>query len=293
MSGVVLESVSFAWNQGTDQEVQVLSDLSLTIQEQALVCLLAPSGAGKSTMLYLMSGLELPTAGRVLWRDEPVTGPSPDRGLVFQAPTLFPWADVQANVEWGLRMQGVPRRRRRAQAEQMLRNVGLAAWAHHRVDELSGGMRQRAAMARALANGGSLLLLDEPFVGLDVQTRMLMQRFTLRLWSEEGKTVVLVTHDINEALMADRVVVLSRRPARILDDVEVTLPRPRDMQDRALTTLRTHLSRLIEAEVMAGAREEGTWEDAARAPAVWRTNGDGATEKAGGMDSSPVTKKMS
>ena len=273
MSGICFDGVSFAWNAGTDHEVAVLSDLTLTIEEHEFVCLLAPSGAGKSTMLYLMSGIEDPTAGRVLWRGNPITGPSPDRGLVFQTPKLFPWASVQANVEWGPRMQGVPRRRRRQLAREMLRNVGMSAWADRRIDELSGGMRQRVAIARTLANGCNLLLLDEPFVGLDVQTRMLMQRFTLALWSEQRKTIVLVTHDINEALMADRVVVFSRRPAKILDDVRVELPRPRNIQDPAFTTLQTHFSRLIEAQVMEGARREGTWEEATEAPAVWKTNG--------------------
>ena len=273
MSGVSFEGVSFAYNAGTPQEVKVLSDVCLTIEEHEFVCLLAPSGAGKSTMLYVMSGIETPTAGRVLWRGEPVSGPSPDRGLVFQTPKLFPWASVQANVEWGPRMQGVPRRQRRQLAQEMLRNVGMSAWADRRIDELSGGMRQRVAIARTLANGSRLLLLDEPFVGLDVQTRMLMQRFTLALWREQQKTVVLVTHDINEALMADRVVVFSRRPAQILDDVRVELPRPRQIQSRPFTVLRTRLSRLIEAEVMEGARDEGTWADAVEAPAVWKTNG--------------------
>ena len=273
MSGLVFEKVCFAWNAGTGQEVEVLSDLNLSIEEGSLICLLAPSGAGKSTMLSLMSGLELPTAGRVLWRGEPVAGPSPDRGLVIQTPRLFPWADVQANVEWGLRMRGVPRAERRRQATEMLQNVGMSAWANRRVTELSGGMRQRVAIARTLANGSSMLLLDEPFVGLDVQTRMLMQRFTLSLWQKERLTVVLVTHDIQEALMADRIIVLSRRPARILDDIAVNLPRPRVMGDPALPALRRHLTRLIEAEVLEGAREEGTWAAAAEAPPVWKTDG--------------------
>ena len=157
---------------------------------------------------------------------------------------------------------------------EMLQNVGMAAWAGRRVNELSGGMRQRVAIARTLANGSSLLLLDEPFVGLDVQTRMLMQRFTLALWQEQHKTVVFVTHDIDEALMCDRVVVFSRRPARILDDVEVALPRPRDRDDRALTTLRTHLSGIIETQVLEGARQEGTWAAATEAPPMWKTSGE-------------------
>ena len=273
MNALEFRNVHFAWNGGGAEAVEVLQGMSFSIEKRHLVCILGPSGCGKSTVMQLAAGLERPDSGDVLSQGQAVEGPSSDRGLICQKPKLFPWCTAIANVEWGLRMRGVGRAERRRIAKEMLANVGLFDWAHRRVQELSGGMQQRVAIARTLANDPDLMLMDEPYAGLDVQTRLLMQRFLLSTWAQTGKTIVMVTHDIDEALIADRVIVLSRRPARILEDLAVDLPRPREVHCPEFARLRARLSRLIEREVMADASETGGWEAAVDAPAVWKTNG--------------------
>ena len=246
--------------------------MSFSIGRGEFVSILGPSGCGKSTVLQLVAGLEKPNSGEVLWNNYQIVGPAPERGIVFQVPKLFPWATVRSNVEWGLRMRGITASDRMRISTEMLSNVGLLAWANRYVKELSGGMRQRVAIARTLANECDLILMDEPFVGLDVQTRMLMQRFIVSIWSQMQKTVLLVTHSIDEALMADRVIVFSRRPARILEDLSLDLPRPRDIQAPEFISLRSTLTRLIEAEVMDEASENGSWDTAAHASPVWKSD---------------------
>ncbi|QVJ02419.1 ABC transporter ATP-binding protein [Nocardiopsis eucommiae] len=199
-------------------------DLSLDAGEHLVV--VGPSGSGKSTLLRLVAGFHRPTRGTVSVNGRPVRGPGPDRGVVFQRPTLFPWMTVRGNVEFGLRMAGLARAERRALAEHQLALVGLADAAHLRTYELSGGMRQRVAIARALAPDPGIVLMDEPFGALDALTRERMQEEVRSLWLLTGKTLLSITHDVGEAVrLGTRIVVLSARPGRIVLDEVSDLPR--------------------------------------------------------------------
>jgi NitT/TauT family transport system ATP-binding protein len=202
-------------------ETRALSETNLAVQDNDFICILGPSGCGKSTLLRIVAGLDTPSTGRVLLDGQPVERPGPDRGMVFQSYTLFPWLTVRENVLFG--------RRARAQtADRLIAQVGLRGFEHHYPKMLSGGMQQRTALARALANDPKILLLDEPFGALDNQTRALMQELLLGIWEADRKTVLFVTHDIDEAIfMANRVAVMSARPGRIKSDVRIELPHPR------------------------------------------------------------------
>ena len=200
---------------------QALSRTDLTVDDNDFITILGPSGCGKSTLLRIVAGLEKPTTGRVLLDGLPVAGPGPDRGMVFQSYTLFPWLTVEQNILFGSR--ATPQR-----AAELIFRVGLRGFERHYPKMLSGGMQQRTALARALANDPKILLLDEPFGALDNQTRALMQELLLGIWEADRKTVLFVTHDIDEAIfMANRVAVLSARPGRIKADVRIDLPHPR------------------------------------------------------------------
>ncbi|MCA1443155.1 ABC transporter ATP-binding protein [Ensifer sp. IC4062] len=221
--------------------LQVLDNVSLTIERGEFVALLGPSGCGKSTLLRLAAGLETPTTGAVLADGRPITAPNPDRILVFQDATLFPWRTVRANVATGLEARGVIREREYRIGE-VLRLVKLEGFADFYAHQLSGGMAQRAALARALVNDPKLLLLDEPFGKLDSLTRLKMQNELLHLWKSGGFTALLVTHDVEEALLlADRVIVLSDRPASIVAEVRVEQPHPRRRDSANLVALRRSL----------------------------------------------------
>ena len=211
--------------------VTALDGLSLTVEDRSFVCLVGPSGCGKSTLLNLVAGFETPSRGSVTLEGKPISGPGPDRGVVFQEAALFPWLTVMANVCYGPRRRGVKRSVYLPAAEALLNEVGLHRFAESYPNELSGGMRQRVAIARALVNEPKVLLLDEPFGALDAQTRSLMQELLLKIWEQDQRTVLFVTHDVDEAVfMADRVIVMSRPPGRILADVLVTLPRSRSFE---------------------------------------------------------------
>ncbi|MET0346074.1 MAG: ABC transporter ATP-binding protein [Casimicrobiaceae bacterium] len=200
----------------------------LAVADNDFITVLGPSGCGKSTLLRIVAGLDAPTSGRVLLDGVPVTLPGADRGMVFQSYTLFPWLTVKENICFGLRERGEAQARQAEIAAHYIAKVGLAGFEHHYPKMLSGGMQQRTAIARALANDPKILLLDEPFGALDHQTRGLMQELLLSIWEAERKTVLFVTHDIEEAIfMANRVVVMSARPGRIKADVAVALPHPR------------------------------------------------------------------
>jgi NitT/TauT family transport system ATP-binding protein len=203
--------------------------LSLDIEEADFVCLIGPSGCGKSTALNLIAGFESPTSGAVLLDGVAIKGPGPDRGVVFQDGALFPWLSVLDNVCYGPRRLGIARERYLAEARDILDQVGLLSFLHHLPTELSGGMKQRLAIARALINHPPVLLMDEPFGALDPQTRVLMQEMLLKIWERDHRTVLFITHDVEEALfLGTRVVVMSSRPGRVLQDVRADLPRPRD-----------------------------------------------------------------
>ena len=201
----------------------------LTIRPGEFVCLLGPSGCGKSTLMNTVAGFVKPSRGSVTVDGEPVTQPGPDRGMVFQQHSLFPWKTVMENVAFGPLMAGTSRREADSIARTFLSLVGLAAFEHAYPNTLSGGMQQRVGIARALANYPSVLLMDEPFGALDAQTRTMMQENLLEIWSEFRNTVVFVTHDIDEAVfLSDRIVVMSASPGRIIADIPVELPRPRE-----------------------------------------------------------------
>jgi NitT/TauT family transport system ATP-binding protein len=232
--------------------IQALENTSVDIGPGSFVCLLGPSGCGKSTLLNAVAGYVRPTTGWVRVDRDQVVGPGPDRGMVFQQYSLFPWKTVRDNVAFGPYARGKGRARARAIADELLDMVGLTRFAHRYPAELSGGMQQRVGIARALANKPTVLLMDEPFGALDAQTRAVMQENLLRLWAEFKTTVLFVTHDVDEAIfLADRVLIMSAAPGRIIEDIPVPLPRPRSPDvstDPAFVALKRHCLQAIRTE---------------------------------------------
>jgi NitT/TauT family transport system ATP-binding protein len=209
--------------------VQALKGLDLSVEPGEFVSVLGPSGCGKSTLIGAIAGFRRLSAGALTVSGRAVPGPGPERGVVFQQHMLFPWKSVLANVEFGLKMQGLGARERRDRATEMLAHVGLAGFLRHYPHQLSGGMQQRVALARVLVNRPGVLLMDEPFGALDAQNRLRMQQTLLSLWHELHMTVVFVTHDVDEAVfLSDRIVVLTERPAHVRTDLRVPLDRPRN-----------------------------------------------------------------
>ena len=215
------------------EPVTVLDDITLRVTDGELVCIVGASGCGKSTLLNIVAGLEMPTTGRVEVDGQLVVGPGADRGMVFQEYSLFPWKTVAQNIAFGLECTGWSRSRRRERVKELLAVVGLTDWAERIPKELSGGMRQRVAIARALAPEPDVLLLDEPFGALDAQTKLVLQDFLLQVWERTGATILMVTHDVSEAVyVSQRVYVFTSRPGRIASEVPVPFGRARE---RALT----------------------------------------------------------
>ncbi len=213
---------------GAHDGIEVLRDVSLAFEPGEFICLLGPSGCGKSTLLGALAGHLTPSRGRLALDGLPIAGPDPQRGLVFQQHTLFPWKTVLDNVAFGLKMQGLPRAERERRALDLLGRVGLSDFAKRYPRELSGGMQQRVEIARVLVNRPRVLLMDEPFGALDALTRVQMQGLLLDLWAQSPTTVLFVTHDIDEALfLGDRVLVMSPRPGRIVEDLRPGFARPR------------------------------------------------------------------
>ncbi|MFI1093796.1 ABC transporter ATP-binding protein [Streptomyces sp. NPDC020917] len=199
-----------------------LDKVSLDIADHEFVTVVGPSGCGKSTLMNILAGLETPTAGRALVDGAPVSGPGPERGVIFQQYALFPWLTVRQNVEFGLRTTRVPKRERRSRAEYFIELVGLERFADALPKTLSGGMRQRCAIARAYAVDPSILLMDEPFGALDALTRVKLQEQLLHTWSRDKRTVLFITHDVDEAVfLANRVIVMAARPGRVYDVIDV------------------------------------------------------------------------
>jgi NitT/TauT family transport system ATP-binding protein len=248
-----IESVHLVFSRLNQDDLTVLSDISLSIEPNSFVSLVGPSGCGKSTLLRMVAGLEKPTSGRLLLDGRVITGPDPMRGMVFQQDAVFPWMTVQKNVEYGPRSRGLPHAECARIATDWIKLVGLEGFASSYSRELSGGMRKRVDLARVYANNPEVLLMDEPFAALDSQTRETMQDELLRIWEAERKTVVFVTHDLEEALyLSDRVIVMSRRPGRIVanEAIEFHRPRPSDIRVAdefvaARRRLRTLLSRVM------------------------------------------------
>ena len=237
-----------------------LQSTDLDVAENDFVTILGPSGCGKSTLLRIVAGLDQPTAGEVQLDGQRIEGPGADRGMVFQSYTLFPWLNVLDNVCFGLRERGLPRAQQLDIAHGFIAKVGLTGFEQHYPKHLSGGMQQRTAIARALAKGPRILLMDEPFGALDHQTRELMQELLLEIWEAERKTVLFVTHDIDEAVfMASRTVVMSARPGRIKLDRPVDLPHPRHYSMKttpAFAALKEELTECVRAEVLAAQRAQ-------------------------------------
>ncbi|MBZ9957982.1 MULTISPECIES: ABC transporter ATP-binding protein [unclassified Mesorhizobium] len=258
MSKLLIEGVSrtFAGVRG-GSPVQALMPVDLAVAANDFITILGPSGCGKSTLLRIVAGLEAPSEGRVLLDGKAVTRPGPDRGMVFQSYTLFPWLTVAENIAFGLRERGMAERERGEIVASYIDLVGLEGFENHWPKQLSGGMQQRTAIARALANDPAILLLDEPFGALDNQTRGLMQELLLGIWERRKKTVLFVTHDIEEAIfMASRVVVMTARPGRIKSDVAIDLPHPRHYTLKTspeFSVLKARLTEDIRVEAMRSA----------------------------------------
>jgi NitT/TauT family transport system ATP-binding protein len=232
--------------------VEALANVSFHMRSDEFVCIVGPSGCGKSTLLKIVAGLLRPTSGAIVFETSPARQ-VPRAAMVFQEHALFPWMTLVDNVAFGLEVDGIPERARRERAKLLLRQVGLERFSTNYPHELSVGMRQRAAIARALLTDPQLLLMDEPFSALDAQTKLVLQEELLRLVTDQRKTVIYVTHDIEEAvLLGDRVLVMSGHPGRIRDEVPIPLGRPRDLRDRERREAREiawHIWKLIEQEV--------------------------------------------
>jgi NitT/TauT family transport system ATP-binding protein len=234
------------------EEVIALDGIDLEIGDDEFLTVLGPSGCGKTTLLNIVASFETATGGEVRVDGEPVRKPGPDRGVVFQEYALFPWLTVQQNVEFGLRERGTPRSERKERVRLQIASVGLSGFERRYPHELSGGMRQRVALARVLVNDPKILLMDEPFAALDAQTRSMMQQELLGVWSAERRTAIFITHNIEEAiLLGDRVVVMTARPGRIKEIVAIELPRPRDVTSAEFNEIRRRIGALLEDEVQA------------------------------------------
>ncbi|WP_316179744.1 MULTISPECIES: ABC transporter ATP-binding protein [unclassified Bradyrhizobium] len=260
MTTLVINNVTrtFPARQG-HAPTRALEPVDLTIGNNDFVTILGPSGCGKSTLLRIVAGLDHPTSGKVLLDGNEVTGPGADRGMVFQSYTLFPWLSVRENIAFGLRERGVAEAARNAIADRFIQQIGLKGFENHWPKQLSGGMQQRCAIARALANDPKILLLDEPFGALDNQTRVLMQEMLLGIWERDQKTVLFVTHDIEEAIfLGSRVLVMSARPGRIKADIKIELPHPRSYKVKTspeFVALKERLVEEIRAEALKVAAE--------------------------------------
>jgi NitT/TauT family transport system ATP-binding protein len=234
-----------------DGPLVVLKDINMTIQQGEFICTVGASGSGKSTLLRQIAGLDTPTSGEVNISGRPVTGPGPDRGMVFQHYTLYPWMNVQHNTEFGLKLQGVPKKQRREQASYYLEVVGLTKFAKSLPKALSGGMKQRVAIARALALEPEILLMDEPFGALDVHTKEAMHEFMLDLWQRTNITIFMITHDVEEAVfLSNRIYALGARPGTVRKEMAIHLPdrspaikrhsKFHDYRDELMDLMRTH-----------------------------------------------------
>ena len=256
---------SFGGDGGSDNGATLaLQDVSFEIHRREFISVIGPSGCGKSTLIRIIAGLDAATGGEVLLDGQPVAGPGPDRGMVFQGYTLFPWLTVRRNVMFGLEMLGKSPKVANTEAGQWLEMVGLEEFADAYPAELSGGMKQRVAIARALANGPRILLMDEPFGALDAQTRAQMQAYLLQIWKNIDVTILFITHDLDEAIyLSDRILVMASHPGRVAEMIENPVPRPRQPAQfisRSFLSLKRRLAELIHPDTES--------EDAATLPLV-------------------------
>jgi NitT/TauT family transport system ATP-binding protein len=232
-------------------EMVAIAEFDLDVEEGEFVCILGPSGCGKTTLLRMIAGLENPTSGELLLNGNPISKPGSDRGMVFQEFALFPWRTVRKNIEFGLEVKRVPPAERKEISQRFIDLVGLKGFEEYHPYQLSGGMKQRVGIARALANEPTILLMDEPFGALDAQTRNLMQKELLRIWKETRKTVIFITHSVDEAVyLADRVIVLTTRPSKIKEVFKIETERPRDRASPDFANLRKRILSELEQEVV-------------------------------------------
>ena len=258
---VGLSDLCLSYKTRAGERLVALDDINLQVRSGEFLCIVGPSGCGKSTLLHLIAGLQSQTSGQILVDGHPVQGPGTDRIMIFQDHGLFPWLTVGENVEFGMKMKGVPKVERIEKTRYYLQLVHLAKFEKSYIHQLSGGMRQRVAIARALATEPDVLLMDEPFAALDAQTRDLLHDELERIWSETGRTIIFVTHNVREAVrLGDRVVLLTFRPGRVKSEFPVDLPRPRSLEDpevalaarEVLDELREETNRSLEAEYRNG-----------------------------------------
>lgn len=229
---LVIDNVGKVFSTKSGQVV-ALDQTSFSVAEGEFVTILGPSGCGKSTILRVVAGLEEPTSGHVYLDGKEIKGPGPDRGMVFQSYTLYPWLTVKDNITFGLDLKGVPKKQQDEIAFHYLDLIGLKGFDKHYPIQLSGGMKQRVAIARALANDPEILLMDEPFGALDAQTRTIMQEILLKVWEESRKTILFITHDVEESIfLGDSIYVMTARPGRLKKNIKVPLPRPRDYHNK-------------------------------------------------------------
>lgn len=234
-----------------------LQDISLEIKKGEFVCVVGPSGCGKSTLLNLIAGLDHPTEGQLVFDGQPIKAPGADRVVVFQEAALYPWLNVRANVEFGLKIKGTPARERREIADRYLQLVNLEKFEHAFVHELSGGMKQRAQLARALAVEPRMLLMDEPFAALDAQTRDILQMELQDIWQRTGSTIFFITHNVREAaLLADRVFVMTPGPGRMKAEITVPLQRPRSLDTHAVVDFAAEIRSTLQNDDYLGRKPE-------------------------------------
>jgi NitT/TauT family transport system ATP-binding protein len=241
-------------------DTTALDNVSLTVQRGEFACIVGPSGCGKSTLLNIVAGLDHPNVGQALFDGRPITRPSADRIVVFQEPALYPWLNVRANVDLGLKMAGKGKKERKELADRYIELVNLKRFAKAYMHELSGGMRQRVQLARALAVEPRMLLMDEPFAALDAQTRDVLQQELQDIWARTGATVLFVTHNVREAaILGDRVFVMTPAPGRMKSEIPIDLPRPRAPESHSVVDLAARIRAELEHDIYAVARPEDSY----------------------------------
>ncbi|MFD2616423.1 ABC transporter ATP-binding protein [Terrilactibacillus laevilacticus] len=247
---VTIQNIQKVYKGKTD--VLAVDTINFNIMENEFITILGPSGCGKSTLLRMVGGLEEQTSGHIYLGDQELVGPSSNRGMVFQAYSLFPWLTIEKNIQFGLKNKGMKEAERKEISDSYIELVGLKGFEKHYPNQLSGGMKQRVAIARALANDPEILLLDEPFGALDSQTRLIMQELLLNIWEKKKKTILFITHDVEEAIfLGSRVLVMTSRPGKIKEDISIELSHPRTYHvksDPAFIKIKDHLTELIREE---------------------------------------------